>query len=151
MIYFKRDGKGWFMVFKKISPNLMVEDVAKAAGYYCDKLGFSFAIGVREKSQKAERSRKEGIALDWAMVRRGSVEVMFQSRRSMEEEGYEFSTPIIGGTLTLFIEVEGIDEIYESLQGRAQIVKDINTTFYGLKEFSIRDEEGYTLTFGERI
>jgi len=41
-----------------------------------------------------------------------------------------------------------VDNLYQLLKsGQAEFVEDINDTFYGAREFGIRDPNGYTLYF----
>ena len=118
----------------------MVEDVAKTMEFYKNILGFELVMAVPE----------EGSA-DFAIMKHGEVEVMFQSRQSLSEEIPNLKEAKIGGTFTLYIDVEGIDKLYSSAKGKAEIVQDMHTTFYGSKEFSIQDTNGYILAFSERI
>ena len=44
-----------------------------------------------------------------------------------------------------------VDELYPLLKDTVDIVVDLNDTFYGNREFTIRDNNGFWLTFGEVI
>src|SRR5947207_602536 len=44
-----------------------------------------------------------------------------------------------------------VDEVYSTLKGKVDIVVDLNDTFYGNREFTIRDNDGFWLTFGAVI
>lgn len=138
------------MNYKKISPNLMVEDVTRTVDYYMDVLAFEFVLAVPEEGVDVIRERQAGLLLDWALVRKGGVDVMFQARRSLAEEHFDFAYEEVGGSFTLFIEVEGVDELYERIKEKVQVVRDMETTFYGMKEFIIRDINGYYLSFAQR-
>lgn len=50
----------------------------------------------------------------------------------------------------MYIDVEGIAKLYTDVKDKAEIVQDMHTTFYGSKEFAIRDINGYVLAFSER-
>jgi uncharacterized glyoxalase superfamily protein PhnB len=126
------------MKLKKLSPNLMVEDVNQTVKFYKDVLGFELDQSVPESGQ-----------YDWASTRCGEVEIMFQARHSLSEDLPAFRELPTGGTLTFFIEVQGIQEIYERARNQVEIVQDINVTFYGMREFSIKDPNSYILTFAE--
>ena len=36
-----------------------------------------------------------------------------------------------------------------SVDGKAEIVEDLHDTFYGMREFAIRDCNGFWITFGQ--
>ncbi len=136
--------------FKKLSPNLMVEDVNGTVDFYCDVLGFAFVLGAPEAGGDVVRIRDTGVLLDWALVRKGGVDIMFQTRRSLVQENFDFAHEQVGGSFTLFIEVEDVDALYGMIKGGVDIVRDMETTFYGMKEFIIRDNSGYIITFAQR-
>jgi len=62
-------------MLKKLTPNLMVEDVRRTIGFYRDVLGFEPLSTVPEEGQ-----------VDWAMMRRDGVEIMCQARSSLAAE-----------------------------------------------------------------
>jgi lactoylglutathione lyase len=123
---------------KKLTPNIMVEDVNKTSKFYQKFLGFELLVTVPEEGQFA-----------WAMLKRDAVEMMFQSRTSLSEEIPSLQQKEIGGSLTLYIEVEDVKELYERLKGNVTIVQDMHKTFYGAQEFAIQDCNGFILAFSE--
>jgi lactoylglutathione lyase len=123
---------------KKLTPNIMVEDVNRTIEFYQKFLGFELLVTVPEEGQFA-----------WAMMKRGEVEMMFQSRTSLGEEIPALQQKEIGGSLTLYIEVEDVKELYEHLKGNITIVQDMHLTFYGAQEFAVQDCNGFILAFAE--
>lgn len=117
----------------------MVKDVDKTVSFYNDVLGFEL-----EQSVPGDNER-----LQWAMMGREGARIMFQEARNLQEEYGMFGDREIGGTLILFATMENLDEYYEEIKHGANIVKEPYTTFYGMKEFVIRDIDGYILTFAE--
>jgi len=87
--------------------------------------------------------------VDFAIMQRDNVEIMFQSRASLSENVPALNGALIGASQTLYIEVTGIDQLYSQVHGKADIVVDIHTTFYGTREFYFRDLNGYILSFSE--
>jgi uncharacterized glyoxalase superfamily protein PhnB len=58
----------------------------------------------------------------------------------------------IGGSLTLFIEVEGIEEVLAAVQKHGtKITMPLKEQFYGMREFAFEDPEGWVITVAERI
>ena len=126
-------------MLKKITPNLMVEDVNQIVDFFKEYLGFEMVMAIPETGQ-----------FDWAMMKSGDAEIMFQSRSSLGEEIAVLKEAVIGGSFTLYIDVEGIDELYEKLKDKTEIVQDMHNTFYGSKEFAVKESNGYILAFAER-
>ena len=144
------DKKGNVM-YKKLTTNMMVDDVSRTLDFYGDVLGFEFVMGVPENSQEIVTTRQKDQALGFAIMKWGNIEMMFQAKRSLMEEIPEFSGMDIGGSLTFYIEVEDIKELYAKLKDKVEIIKDMQTKFYGKQEFYIRDCNGYILGFAGDI
>ncbi len=128
------------IMLKKLTVNLMVKDVNSTIDYYTDILDFELVMSVPEEGE-----------FDWAMVKRDGVELMFQSFKSMKGEYPLFKDTEPGGTLLFYIDVEGLNDLYEGLKGKADIIIDKNRTFYNADEFAIKDCNGYILTFAEMV
>jgi uncharacterized glyoxalase superfamily protein PhnB len=127
-------------MLKKLTPNLMTEDVNRTLDFYTNILGFERVVTVPETGQ-----------LDWAMARRDGVELMFQSRASLGGEIAALAGASIGASQTLHIEVTGLDALYQQLQEHVEIVVERHTTFYGTHEFAFKDCNGYVLVFAESL
>jgi lactoylglutathione lyase len=125
-------------MLKKLTPNLMVEDVNRTVAFYQEVLGFELLTSVPEEGQLA-----------WAMLKRGGVELMFQTRGSLTEELPGLGGKDIGGTLNLYIDVEDIQGLYTAIRDKVTVVTGMHTTFYGANEIAIEDCNGYILTFAE--
>jgi lactoylglutathione lyase len=123
----------------KLTPNLMVEDVDRTVDFYRDVLGFTLAATAPEQRP-----------FDWAMVTAGGAELMFQSRASLGSEVPTLRDREIGGALTLYVEVEDIEALYNHVKDQLPIVVDLHDTFYGAREFTAQDCNGYMLGFAGR-
>lgn len=143
--------EGTKRMYKKLTTNMMVEDVNRTIGFYSDVLGFEFVMGVPQNSQEIVTAKQKGQTLGFAIVKCGDVEMMFQARKSLAEEIPEFNDMKIGGSLTFYVEVENVEGLYVKLKDKVTILKDIQTTFYGKREFYIQDCNGYVLTFAGDI
>lgn len=127
------------MALNSLTPNLMVNDVEETIEYYTDILGFTLLMTVPETGK-----------LDWAMVKRNDVVLMFQTTKSLKEGVPRLAGEKPGGGLTFYIKVDRITEIHEELvNSEAEIISDLESTFYNTIEFSIADINGYVLTFSE--
>ena len=125
-------------MLKKLTPNLMVEDVARTLTFYREALGFETLTTLPEQEP-----------FDFAIVQRDGVELMFQSRASLSDNVPALTGTPIGASQTFYIEVTGIRDLYESLRNKVEIVVDLHDTFYGTQEFYFRDLNGYILSFSE--
>jgi uncharacterized glyoxalase superfamily protein PhnB len=145
------DNKKENVMYKKLTTNMMVEDVSRTVDFYSEVLGFELVMGVPENSREIVTTRQKGQALGFAIMKCGNIEMMFQAKRSLTEEIPELSGMDIGGSLTFYIEVQDVKGLYAKLKDKVTIVKDMQTTFYGKQEFYIRDCNGYILTFAGGI
>jgi uncharacterized glyoxalase superfamily protein PhnB len=84
------------------------------------------------------------------MLRSGDVRVFLNSVESATAEYPAFNQRSLGGTLTLFIDVVGVRETYESLKGLVKVVMPLERKWYGVTEFAFEDPDGYVITFAER-
>lgn len=126
--------------FHSLSPNVVVDDVNQAVDYYTKNLGFNFITSVPESGK-----------YNWAMVMRDGITLMFQSLPSIQEDLPELGITRKGSMGTFFIEVTGIDQWYEQIKEKVDVIGEMRTTFYGKKEFTIRDLNGYFLMFAEDV
>lgn len=126
-------------MLNSLTPNLMVNDVEETIEYYTDILGFTLLKTVPEVG-----------VIDWAMVKRNNVMLMFQSAKSLKNELPKLKAQKPGGGLTFYIKVDKITELHEELvDNEVEIIADLESTFYDTLEFSIVDINGYILTFSE--
>jgi len=89
------------------------------------------------------RTDEEYGDLHWALLSFGDGHVMFNAggRRSAEDRR----------EVDLYVETENVDDLYQRLRGRVVIREEPHDTFYGMREFIIRDISGFWVTFGQAI
>ena len=134
---------------KRLTPNLAVKDVAKSVMFYTEVLGFQLKMCVDDKKRPAEMIEADKRYI-WANVMHGSVGMMFQKQQSFEDD-LKVSVEEVGASVSFYIEVEDAEALYEKLKEKAPIHKALETTFYGAKEFYIKDHDGYILGFSSRV
>jgi uncharacterized glyoxalase superfamily protein PhnB len=49
----------------------------------------------------------------------------------------------------LYVDADHVDQLFASLRDRVQIVAELDDTDYGMREFIIRDPNGFWITFGQ--
>ena len=134
---------------KQLTPNLAVKDVAKSVTFYTEVLGFKLKMCVDDEKRPAETIEADKRYI-WANVMNGSVGMMFQQKQSFEDD-LGVLVKEIGASVSFYIEVEDAQVLYERLKEKATIHKTLETTFYGTKEFYIKDPDGYILGFSSRM
>ena len=129
------------MKFQKLTPNLVVRNVADSMNFYQTVLGFQPAITVPEQAPYV-----------FGSVVSGGVEIFFNDQKAVAQDYPALGAKPIGGSLTLFIEVEGIEEVLAAVQKHgAKITMPLKEQFYGMREFAFEDLEGWVITVAERI
>lgn len=123
---------------ESLSPNLISDSVNASVDFYTKFLGFKLVASVPETG-----------TFGWAMVERDGVTVMFQSLKSLQEDMPSLKLDKKGSIGTFFIKMKGIEDLYESLKGKVEIALEWRVTFYGMKEFGIKDPDGYYMVFAE--
>jgi uncharacterized glyoxalase superfamily protein PhnB len=121
---------------ESLSPNIFVRDMNQTIDLY-KTLGFELIMTVPETGN-----------FDWVMMKNGNVSFMFQTFSSVGESLPDVSR-IDGGSLLLYIQLKNIRSFFESIKDKVTLISGLDKTFYGATEFSIRDNNGYVLTFAE--
>jgi len=128
------------MKFQKLTPNLVVRDVAASMEFYRSILGFEPAIKVPDEPPYV-----------FGSVTSGAVEIFFNDQKAVAADYPPLGARPAGGALTLFVEVEGIEEVLSAVQkSGAKIVMPLKEQFYGMREFAFEDPEGWIITIAER-
>lgn len=125
------------MTVAKLTPVLFAQEIEPCLKFWEERLGFEKTIDV-----------PEGNKLAFAILQKGSVELMYQTYASAEKDVPTISAQIRKGPSFLYVEVENLDEIVTAMKG-AEVVIPIRTTFYGAKEIGIRDPAGHIITFAQ--
>ena len=126
-------------VFKSLTPNLIVSDVARSIAFYRDVLGFSLGPTVPDAAP-----------YDFAIVQSGPVQIFLNAPGPAVAEYPAFQGRPIGGTLTLFVDVADIGQVHSALKDRVKVVMPLEKKWYGTTEFAFEDPDGYLITFAER-
>ena len=137
--------------FKKLTPDLMVHDVAKTVRFYTEKLGFELAMLVPEGERTVATEVADNKKYAYAMVTRGEIFFMFMSKDAYVEDVPALKGVPIGASATLYCDVDNVTDLYTSFKEKGvEIIKELSTTWYGMKEFYIKDCNGYILGFAEQ-
>ena len=137
-------------MFNKLTPNMMVKDVRETIAFYQEVLGFEFVMAVPKDGQEVSMEMPQEKPLAYAMMKSGNVEIMFQAKESLSEDIPTFQGVKIGASVSFYFEIDNIDAFYEDVGEKVEVVKRIHTVWYGMREFYIRDCNGYILGFSQQ-
>jgi uncharacterized glyoxalase superfamily protein PhnB len=124
---------------RKLSPLLTVEAIEPCLSFWVDRLGFAKTVEV-----------PDGSSLGFVILAKDGVEIMYQSRASVEKDIPPLARGGVGAmpAMGLFIEVSDIDEVEQSLAGISHVIPR-RKTFYGMDEVVVRDPGGYVVVFAQ--
>jgi len=125
------------MNVKKITPVLFVQDVEPCVKFWVERFGFKTTAEV-----------PDGDKLAFAMLQKGSVELMYQSYASADKDVEAVSQQVRKGPTFLYVEVDNVEETIDAVKG-AEVVMPKRQTFYGSTEIGIKDPAGHFVTFAE--
>jgi uncharacterized glyoxalase superfamily protein PhnB len=122
---------------KKLTPVLLVQEVEPCVKFWADRLGF-------EKTMEVP----EGNKLGFAILQKGGVELMYQSFASADKDVPGSARAYPKGPTFLYVEVEDLQAVISAMKD-TEVVMPERTTFYGAKEFGVKDPAGHILTFAQ--
>lgn len=123
-------------MYETITTNIMVENVKETIEFYQSQLGFQKVLSVPEDDSR----------LDFAIVKKDNISIMFQEKKSLLDEYPTLQKNEIIPTFTLFITVKDVEKLYEELKNKVKIARELHQTFYGKSEFAIFDNNENVLT-----
>jgi len=138
------------MKLKKLTPNFAVQDIKKTVLFYQDVLGFKLEMAEPEDKNGIENELNENKNYVYAMMSRDGVELMFQRTDSIGEDIPPLKGITQGASVSFYMEVEDVEALYQEMKSQADVVIELKTAWYGMKEFYIKDCNGYILGFAER-
>ena len=122
------------MTIKRITPVLFVPEIEPCLTFWTERLGFLKTAEV-----------PEGSKLGFVMLQKDGTEIMYQS---FEKDLPALASPMRKGRAFLYIEVENLDAVKAAVKD-AEIYLPERTTFYGAREFGIKDPAGHYVTFAQ--
>ena len=79
----------------------------------------------------------------WALLSFGNSELMVSAGGKPSTEHRR--------EVDLYIYVDDVDRMLQTLKGKVELVEDIHDAFYGMREFIIRDCNRFWITFGQPV
>ena len=124
-----------------LTPNLITNDIERSTVFYRDVLGFKIVRTVPE----------EAGPFVFVWLDRDGVPVFLNDAKIV---GHEIDAPavVVGKSgVSMFITMEGIDGLWAEVREQAHVAMAIKDQWYGMREFSVTDPDGYLITFAEPI
>ena len=132
---------------KKLTPNIAVKNIKQSVAYYQNNFDFTLQMAVSEDKSSMGAELDENKEYIWAMMVCGGVTLMLQRDDNLKEDiGLDFFDEI-GTSVTFYIEVEDVEALYAKVSTKVNVIKTLETTWYGAREFYIQDLDGYILAF----
>lgn len=122
----------------RLTPVLVVEAVEPCIAFWTERLGFTAENQVPGDDGK----------LVFASVKKGEIEVMYQTRASVIAERPESASELTGHSAALFITTDDLDAVEKAIAG-VPVVSQRHTTFYGSTEIYVREPGGNTVGFAQ--
>lgn len=116
---------------ERIVPMIHVPNVRSTAEWYAS-IGFE----IRNVNRECDDGE-----IDWALLRLGQSDIMLNAGG--------LSSSARRREVDLYTHVDDVDALRNRLDGKAEIIEDLHDTFYGMREFIIRDCNGFWITFGQ--
>jgi len=83
----------------------------------------------------------EGDGLSFAILSFGDTQVMFNQDGNTSSSNRR--------EVDLYVYTEGVDQLYEQLKAEVDVIEGPHNTFYGMREFILRDLNRFWITFAE--
>jgi len=126
-----------------LTPLIGVFDMPKSLAFYRDLIGFEVV------SASPEVETREGRFSHWMWLRFGAVDLMLNTQYDSNERPERPPNKEDQGYACFYIGCADVDVAYEQLTRRGLKADPPTMARYGLKLFSVRDPDGYTLVFQE--
>jgi uncharacterized glyoxalase superfamily protein PhnB len=128
----KRSGTEGNVAEQRVIPMIHVPDVRAAVGWY-ESIGFSVVNTFEDEV--------DGMTFA-ALSYEDSQIFLNGGGRSSTEDRRE---------VDLYVRTNDVDKLYERLKGHVEIRIGLQNTFYGAREFIVRDLNGFWVTFGQDL
>jgi PhnB protein len=139
----------------RVLPFLIVRDIAQSMDYYEKTLGFKKTMSMPNESGEIVHGEVQISDEITLMFGPGPTQATAQDPVSkLVDEKLKEAGPAKGAGVVLYFDLgeQDIDAYYADVKrGGAKIVEDIKDQFWGDRNFTIEDKDGYLLTFSKHV
>ncbi len=139
------------MKLSKFTPNFEVANIKETINFYEQVFGFSVIHAVPKNTEDIHLTIQDDTEYVYASIQKDGIEIMLQESENFKESIIYAKDLKIGASIAFYAEVEGIDTFYTQLKQQVKEITELTTSWYGMKEFFIKDINGYILCFAENI
>ncbi len=122
------------MKFKVITPLMETTNLQETISFYTSVLGFT----VRNTFEH------EGLVV-WCSLYKDAVDIMF----SLPNKEMNYGRILLSGSLYIYL--DDVDEYWEKIKDKVAVVYPPENFEYEMREFAIKDNNGYVLNFGASV
>src|SRR5580765_1994131 len=123
---------------KKITTILFAQELEPCIQFWSERLGFQKTVEV-----------PEGNKIGFVILEKNGLELMYQSFASVDKDNAATGEAARKGPTFLYLEVTDLDTALTATKG-AEMVMQVRSTFYGAKEFGIKDPAGHYIIFAQQ-
>jgi catechol 2,3-dioxygenase-like lactoylglutathione lyase family enzyme len=123
-----------------VCPLLQVYDMPTSVRFYRDVLGFEVF------SASTPRSEDD---FDWCWLKRAGTELMLNTRYEFDSRppAPDPSSIAAHDDTCLYIGCPDVDEAYRHLREKGLEIKEPKVTWYGMKQLTLKDPDGFAICF----
>ncbi|HKV93165.1 MAG TPA: VOC family protein [Candidatus Angelobacter sp.] len=126
------------ITIKRITPILFAQEIEPCIQFWTERLGFQKTVEV-----------PEGDKTGFAILEKDGLELMYQSYASVEKDNAATAELARKGPTFLYIDVDDLSRALAVTKG-AEIAMPERSTFYGSREFGIKDPVGHWIIFAQQ-
>jgi uncharacterized glyoxalase superfamily protein PhnB len=119
------------MPFKHLTPMLATQDLTGTMEFYTGNLGFELDNFMEDSG--------------WLHMHKDDIKLMFSLPNAHEP----FENPVCTGSFYFY--TDEVEELWEKLKDTPFVLYGMEDFYYGMREFAIKDNNGYTLQFGKEL
>jgi uncharacterized glyoxalase superfamily protein PhnB len=123
---------------KRITPILFAQEIEPCIQFWTERMGFKKTTEV-----------PEGNKVGFVILEKDGLELMYQSYSSVEKDNPATAAAVKKGPTFLYIDVDDLNRALAATSG-ADVVMPVRSTFYGSKEFGIKDPIGHYIIFAQQ-
>ncbi|MHA2029583.1 MAG: VOC family protein [Candidatus Kariarchaeaceae archaeon] len=123
----------------KLEPMIYTADITSSINFYTETLG----LEISEYYPNRENPT-------WVALKIGDQRLAIGMTFKDINHKYH-SKGIIGSGVHFYIVVDNIDEVYNKLKSKINIIDEIENKPWGSREFALKDPDGYLLSFSDSV
>ena len=127
------------MKLRNLIPMLNVSDIEKSLSFYSKAFGFEVVSDPNAVNE-----------WKWATIRSGDTELMLSESDGNPDlkQGVD-PEKFVDWPFILYFYPDDVEKLFEHVVENGFNPTKLETTFYGMKEFSVQDPDGHILSFGQ--